>query len=246
MPRRVNNTVITLIPKVQQPQTMKEFRPIVCCNTVYKRIATILANRLKATLSTVIGEQQTTCVPRRNILDGILLMQEMVCGYHKSSERPRCALKIDIMKTYDTIKWSFLWTVMRVMGYPERASEDLGKGTLYPPYLFIIVMEVFTKLLRSQEKFHYHPKCEEISLINVSFIDDLFFLSCANVESMRLIKKVLADFGKLSRLLPNLSKSSRYFAGVTDQQASRLSGILGIPIFELPVRYLGISLTTKN
>ncbi|GAA0170817.1 hypothetical protein LIER_24998 [Lithospermum erythrorhizon] len=54
--------------------TMKEFRPIACGNTVYKCIATILANRLKTTFSTLIGEQQTVYMPGKNIANGILLM----------------------------------------------------------------------------------------------------------------------------------------------------------------------------
>ncbi|GAA0168139.1 hypothetical protein LIER_22922 [Lithospermum erythrorhizon] len=144
----------------------------------------------------------------------------MVYGYYKRSGKPRCALKIDFMKACDTVKWSFLRTVMRVMGYPER---------------FIALKE-----------FYYHPKYQKIDLVNVSLADDMFLLSGANIESMSLIKKVLADFGKLSGLHPNLSKSSSYFAGVSDHQASDLSEILGILIYEHPVRYLGIPLTTKQ
>ncbi|GAA0186643.1 hypothetical protein LIER_33931 [Lithospermum erythrorhizon] len=230
----------------------------------------ILANGLKTTLSTVIGEQQTAYVPGKNITDDILLMQEMVCGYHKRSGRPRCPLKIDIMKAYDKVKWSFLWTIMRVIlhGHFKR-SRGLKQGDPLSPYLFVIVMEIFTKLLKSQKDFHYHPNCEEIDLVNVSFSDDLFLfhyhpnceeidlvnvsfsddlflLSGANVESMRLVKKVLAYFGNLSGLHPILRKSCSYFVGVSDQQASELSGILGISISKLPVRYFAIALTTKQ
>lgn len=44
--RQVNSTAIALIPKVQHPTKVKEFRPISCCNIIYKCIAKILANRL--------------------------------------------------------------------------------------------------------------------------------------------------------------------------------------------------------
>ncbi|GAA0158164.1 hypothetical protein LIER_15261 [Lithospermum erythrorhizon] len=62
MPRHMNNTIIFLIPKVPNPQNMKEYRPISCYNTVYKCITTILANRLKHTLHNVIALQQTADV----------------------------------------------------------------------------------------------------------------------------------------------------------------------------------------
>ena len=42
-----NSTSITLVPKVQSPESIKEYRPISCCYVVYKCITKILANRLK-------------------------------------------------------------------------------------------------------------------------------------------------------------------------------------------------------
>lgn len=38
LPGQVNATVITLIPKVQTPKQVRQFRPISCCNVVYKCI----------------------------------------------------------------------------------------------------------------------------------------------------------------------------------------------------------------
>ena len=46
MPEGVNNTTIVLIPKVDNPQRLTEFRPISLCNMVYKIIAKCLVNRL--------------------------------------------------------------------------------------------------------------------------------------------------------------------------------------------------------
>ena len=38
MPEGVNDTVIVLVPKVKNPQSIKEFRPISLCNVIYKII----------------------------------------------------------------------------------------------------------------------------------------------------------------------------------------------------------------
>ncbi|GAA0162198.1 hypothetical protein LIER_39368 [Lithospermum erythrorhizon] len=99
----INNIVIALIPKLPNHQNMKNFGPIACCNTIYKGISAILAPRIKTMLPKVIGINQSTYIPGGQITDGILLMQELVCGYHRKSGMPICALKVDIMKAYDYV-----------------------------------------------------------------------------------------------------------------------------------------------
>ena len=72
----INNTFLTLIPQKNDPEIPRDFRPIVLCNTTYKIISKILANRMKPILHNLILEEQTSFVSRRSILDGILIIQE--------------------------------------------------------------------------------------------------------------------------------------------------------------------------
>jgi len=53
--KQVNATTISLIPKVPNPSKVMEFRPISCCNTIYKCIAKLIANRIKGLLSNLVG-----------------------------------------------------------------------------------------------------------------------------------------------------------------------------------------------
>ena len=47
MPHGVNDTVIVLIPKVDHPVRLTDFRPISLCNVIYKIVAKCLVNRLR-------------------------------------------------------------------------------------------------------------------------------------------------------------------------------------------------------
>lgn len=76
-----NSTIISLIPKKANANRMTEFRPISCCNTVYKVASKLLANRLKAALPKLIFSAQSTFVPGRLLAENVLLATELVAGY---------------------------------------------------------------------------------------------------------------------------------------------------------------------
>ncbi|XP_042972927.1 uncharacterized protein LOC122304723 [Carya illinoinensis] len=129
----VNDTFITLIPKVKDPKTVFEFRPISLYNVSYKIVAKVLANRLKLILPDIISLNQSAFVPGRLITDNVVAAYET---FHTMNSKIKgkagfMALKLDMSKAYDRVEWSFLWAVMEKMGFASQwISLIMNYGSL--------------------------------------------------------------------------------------------------------------------
>ncbi|KAL0437490.1 UNVERIFIED_CONTAM: hypothetical protein Sradi_0456900 [Sesamum radiatum] len=53
-PLELNHAIISLVPKTEHCPSVTDYRPISCCNVVYKAITKIFANRLAPTLEHLI------------------------------------------------------------------------------------------------------------------------------------------------------------------------------------------------
>lgn len=274
--KKANATVVALVPKIPNPSRVGDFRPISCCNTIYKCIAKILASRLQSALPFLIDPVQSGFVKGRRIADNIFLTQELMHGYHKSSSTPKCAMKVDIMKAYDNVRWDFLWDVLLGMnvhptmvkwlqacvttanytlsingentGYFE-GRRGLRQGDPLSSYLFVIVMEILTCILREKSlksDFQFHWKCKQNKIINLCFADDLMIFCKGDFASVGHIHSSLFEFESLSGLKPSPHKSHIFFSGVDATTRRDILDVLGFSEGHLPVKYLGVPLLSTK
>jgi hypothetical protein len=68
---------LSCCPKSNQ-LLISKFRPICLLNVIYKIITKTLTLRLTAVINKVISPFQTSFIPRRNILEGVVILQEVL------------------------------------------------------------------------------------------------------------------------------------------------------------------------
>jgi len=76
--KRLNYGVITLVPKVKDAASIKQYRPICLLNVDYKGFAKVLTDRLTPVAKEVIGANQTGFIQGRNILEGVVILHEVL------------------------------------------------------------------------------------------------------------------------------------------------------------------------
>lgn len=74
----LNQTFIALIPKVQHPTFVSDFRPINLCNVLYKLVSIVIVNRIKLIMSSIISFNQSAFLTSRLISDNILVAYELL------------------------------------------------------------------------------------------------------------------------------------------------------------------------
>lgn len=125
-------------------------------------------------------------------------------------------------------------------------KRGIQQGDPLSPYLFMMAMEYLSRMIKistANPNFNFHHKCSKLGITHLTFANDLILFSRDDAESVRIIMLTLQQFGLVSGLETNLSKSRIFAIGVTNEEYSILQGITRFPQGDFPVRYLGVPLT---
>ena len=267
IPLGFSHTFLALIPKTTSPQTWNDYRPISLCSNLQKILSKLLNDRLAGFLPELITANQSGFVKNRAIIDNILLTQEMTYALDNKVSGSYILVKLDMMKAYDRVHWSFLSTVLTSFGFDSfwiqlvmsivsschysllingescgfiKSNKGLRQGDPLSPALFVLMSEFLTRSLNSlfsNNPALYYKVPKGLPVSHLAYADDCIIFCNRSQASLRKLKNFLLEYEAQSGQKINLGKSG-FIAG---KRASPplISSILEMPVLEFPFIYLG-------
>ncbi|KAL8509574.1 hypothetical protein ACS0TY_016699 [Phlomoides rotata] len=271
----INSTFIVLIPKVRNPLSIKEFRPISLVGCLYKIIAKLLAARLASVLKTHIALNQSAFVKDRHIVDSIVVANEVIDEARKL-KKSMFVFKIDFEKAYDSIRFSFLFDILERMGFDSRwigwirecvstayssiiingsptkefhMEKGLRQGDPLSPFLFLIVANCLNLMMKGAvDKEQFSPCIVGSKKVEVSILqyaDDTIFFGEAKTKNIKTIKCILRIFEVWTGLKVNFHKSDIMGINVKKERVKEWCSILNCKQSSIPFKYLGLHVGEK-
>ena len=102
-------------------------------NVSFKIFTKVLANKLTVVANKVTRQSQTTFMPGKNVLEGVVILHETIHELHKKKKNG-VILKLDFEKAYDKVNWSFVQQTIRMKGFSpiwcKRIEEVVSRGSV--------------------------------------------------------------------------------------------------------------------
>jgi len=269
-PRGSNASFSCLVPKIDNPQQLSDFRHISLVGCLYKIVSKVLSLRLKKVMSKLIDSRQSAFLEGRGLLDSVLVANEVLEEVKRRNKR--CAyFKVDYKKAYDSVSWEFLYYILGRLGFCGRwirwiksclesssvsmlingsptlefcPKRGLHQGDPLAPFLFLIVGERLAGVVRKAVEKNLVESLEvgvkKVKVNMLQYADDTMFLCEANIKKVRNLKVILHCFELASGLKVNFSKSRIGGVGVDHTEIQQYAAILNCEVMKTPFKYLGL------
>ena len=270
----LNSAYLSLVPKVPDASSPKDFRPISLLHSFSKIIAKVLALRMQPLMKELISPCQNAFIKGRVIHDNFIYVQGLAKAL-RQKKIPAVLMKLDISKAFDSVSWEFLIQLLRFRGFSEKFisilvgllatsstkiqvnseltdtilhRRGLCQGDPLSPILFVSVMECLGKLMdKAQEDdifTSFHPVPTKFR--SSLYADDAIIFIKPNTFEMQAAVQILNLFGKATGLHTNLVKSSITPICCDNIDLAPIQALAGCNLTAFPCKYLGMPLSDRR
>jgi hypothetical protein len=267
--------MISLIPKIKEANTIKQYIPICLLNVDYKWFSKVFTMRLTPFADKLISKNQTAFIPGTYILEGVIILHETLHEL-RVKKMQGVILKLDFEKAYDKVRWNFMIEVLRKKNFPEKWVEwmkqiieggkvgvningeaggffnthkGLRHGDPLSPLLFNLVSDALATMIDNAKLAGkikgLVPNLIEGGLTHFQYADDTIIFLNMDDQSIIHTKFLLYCFENMSGLKINYQKSEVFALGCSEQEAIRVAQMLNCNTGQLLLKYLGVLVHNK-
>ena len=250
--------------KGKDKRFISNWRPISLINYDAKILSKCLAKRLKAVLPTIIKSDQTAYVANRFLGESVRQISDIL-EMTKKLKIEGFLMTVDIEKAFDSVDHTFLYACLQRLGingefikwlkvlYEKQEScvmngshstgyfqlqRGVRQGDPISAYLFIIVIEVFFTMVRT------NPKIKGLEILGfkyllTSYADDSTFFIKDEMSAIEIFN-TFDIFSKYSGLKINKSKCEIAGIGVKNGAKTALLGTRNINLSNDYIKILGV------
>jgi hypothetical protein len=272
----LNNAFVTLVPKINTPTTINDFRPISLINCVTKIITKILGSRLQQDIIPLVHLNQCGFIKIRIFQDCLAWAFEFIHQCHHS-RREIVILKLNFTKAFDTIKHMTIIQMMQQLGFSGKwtgwvqqilssattsvllngvpgkninCQRGVRQGDPLSPLLFVLAADLLQSIIN---KAHQQgllqlpiPSKDEAGFPIIQYADDTILIMKASQKELLCLKALLETFAQSMGLRVNFAKSCMVPLNMSPQKAKLLAGVIGCSIQGMPFTYLGLPMGTTK
>jgi len=272
----INNSYITLVPKINNPSRVNDYRPISLLNIVLKILTKLLANRLQHFLLKMVHQNQYGFIRNRTIQDCLAWAYEYLAQCHKS-KKEIVILKLDFEKAFDKIEHQTITAMLNSLGFPEKwigwvqtvlrsgsssillngtpgktfhCKRGVRQGDPLSPLLFVLAAELLQFIVnRAATMGLLSNPLHPTSAHDfpvVQYADDTILIMKASQQELFCLKGILHSFSESTGLKVNHSKSCLIPINIHQEKAEQLAAVFGCQLGSMPFTYLGLPMGTTK
>jgi hypothetical protein len=251
----INNSFITLVPKVNTSTNLNEFRPISLINCVVKIITKMLGERLQSVIIPMVHQNQYSFIKSRTIQHYLAWAFEFNHQCQQSKQEI-VLIKLDFTKAFDTIQHNSIIAIMKQLGFSNQwlkwisnilpsasisvllngahgkslqCKRGVRQGDPHSPLLFVLAADLLQHIINkahNQGLLHLPiQSSDNAGFPIIQYVDDTIIFLKASQKELLCLRALLESFTQSTSLRVNYAKTKMVPINLSPKKVEIMAGL---------------------